>query len=379
VGESPGCCRFGPVSNVVLVHLPGSVSVVVLGGASRAWPAGRYRWRVSRPNVMTVLVPNQRIAAAVDGAAGLQAAIFRAGQHLTLSDAEALAAGAAEGKPADDAPMVAPHRPPARAIVADQHTWAELEPIFAAVPTLELIQTLSAGVEFLRGVPASIPVANASGAHGEATAELAMTLLLSLWRKILTFLRDQDGGRWEWDVRSKSLVGAQFLTVGAGDLAVELARRAEAFGARVTMTARTARPGVQSIADLPSLLPPADAVVLMVPLNPATRGMVDAGFLAAMKDGATLINVARGPVVDTAALLAELKAGRLMAGLDVTDPEPLPPGHPLWTAPGVLITPHVGGATPGVGGRAMAVAVAQLQMLARGERPTNLLPRQDLD
>jgi phosphoglycerate dehydrogenase-like enzyme len=116
----------------------------------------------------------------------------------------------------------------------------------------------------------------------------------------------------------------------------------------------------------------------MVPLNPATRGMVDAGFLAAMKDGATLINVARGPVVDTAALLAELKAGRLMAGLDVTDPEPLPPDHPLWDAPNLILTPHVGGFAVGAFGRIMRIMGEGMEALARGERPANLVPLSEL-
>ena len=108
-----------------------------------------------------------------------------------------------------------------------------------------------------------------------------------------------------------------------------------------------------------------------MPLTDATRGLVDAAFLARMKDGAVLVNAARGQVVDTDALLAELQAGRLLAGLDVTDPEPLPADHPLWEAPGLLLTPHVGGHTAGSGDRAWAVAREQLLMLARGERPTN--------
>ena len=111
--------------------------------------------------------------------------------------------------------------------------------------------------------------------------------------------------------------------------------------------------------------------MLVVPLTEATRGLVDAAFLARMKDGAALVNAARGAVVDTDALLAELQAGRLVAGLDVTDPEPLPADHPLWDAPGLLLTPHVGGHTDGSGERAWAVAREQLLMLARGERPTN--------
>jgi phosphoglycerate dehydrogenase-like enzyme len=129
---------------------------------------------------------------------------------------------------------------------------------------------------------------------------------------------------------------------------------------------------------LPGLLPGAHAVVVMTSLNPQTRGMVDSGFLAQLPDGAVLVNAARGQVVVTDDLLAELQSGRLRAALDVTDPEPLPPGHPLWRAPGLFLTPHVGAATAGMARRALTTAVAQLEQFARGERPTNLIDRADL-
>jgi phosphoglycerate dehydrogenase-like enzyme len=125
--------------------------------------------------------------------------------------------------------------------------------------------------------------------------------------------------------------------------------------------------------ELPRLLPEADVVVLIVPVTPQTRGMVDARFLAAMKDGALLVNAARGVVVDTDALLAELSSGRLRAALDVTDPEPLPEGHPLWSAPGVLITPHVAGDVPGTNERAAATVTAQLRRVLDGEPLANVV------
>jgi len=122
----------------------------------------------------------------------------------------------------------------------------------------------------------------------------------------------------------------------------------------------TARGLVHPFTELPALLPEADVVVLSTPLDETTRGLVDGAFLARMKDGALLVNVARGPVVDTKALLAELETGRLTAALDVTDPEPLPQGHPLWHAPGVLISPHVGGPTSAFLPRAKRLLVDQL-------------------
>jgi phosphoglycerate dehydrogenase-like enzyme len=130
---------------------------------------------------------------------------------------------------------------------------------------------------------------------------------------------------------------------------------------------------VHALADLPRLLPAADVVVLTTPLTDRTRGLAGPGFLAAMKDGALLVNVARGPVVDTKALLVETESGRLTAALDVTDPEPLPPGHPLWHAPGVLISPHVGGSTSAFLPRAKRLVRSQLVRFAQGEELANVV------
>jgi phosphoglycerate dehydrogenase-like enzyme len=137
--------------------------------------------------------------------------------------------------------------------------------------------------------------------------------------------------------------------------------------------ARSAREGVAAISELPRLLPYADVVIVVLPMTEETRGLVDATFLAAMKDGALLVNVARGPIVHTGALLAEVEAGRLRAALDVTDPEPLPPGHPLWNAPGVLISPHVGGNTSAFLPRAMRLVRAQLDRYVAGEPLANVV------
>jgi phosphoglycerate dehydrogenase-like enzyme len=127
--------------------------------------------------------------------------------------------------------------------------------------------------------------------------------------------------------------------------------------------------------ELPALLPDADVVVLITPLTAETRGLVDAAFLARMKDGALLVNVARGAVVDTDALTAEVRAGRLEAALDVTDPEPLPPEHPLWSLPGVLISPHVGGTSTAFEPRARRLIAEQLRRWAAGEPLDNEVPR----
>jgi phosphoglycerate dehydrogenase-like enzyme len=161
--------------------------------------------------------------------------------------------------------------------------------------------------------------------------------------------------------------------VGAGDIGRRIGRMLEGFDAELTYVARTARDGVRSTDELPQLLPQADVVVLVVPVTEETRGMVDAGFLAAMADGALLVNAARGVVVDHDALLAELTSGRLRAALDVTDPEPLPAGHPLWSAPGLLLTPHVAGAVPDTNDRAAAVVADQLRRVLDGAPLENVV------
>jgi phosphoglycerate dehydrogenase-like enzyme len=239
--------------------------------------------------------------------------------------------------------------------------------LFAALPHLRLVQLLSAGAEqFVGRLPEGVVLCNARGAHTPSTAEWAVTATLAAQRGIPGFVREQDAGRWSPSTQ-RSVVGAGVLVVGAGDIGRRIGRMLEGFDVDLTYVARTARDGVRSTDELPRLLPDADVVVLVVPVTPQTRGMVDAAFLAAMKDGALLVNAARGVVVDTDALLAELTAGRLRAALDVTDPEPLPAGHPLWSAPGLLLTPHVAGAVPDTNERAAAAVVDQLRRVLAGE------------
>ena len=163
------------------------------------------------------------------------------------------------------------------------------------------------------------------------------------------------------------------LIVGYGDIGRDVERRLEPFEVEVLRVARTARDGVHVLADLPDLLPRADVVILIIPGTSETRGLVDAGFLAAMKQGALLVNVGPGSVVVTADLVAALDSGRVRAALDVTDPEPLPAEHPLWPAPGVLITPHVGGATPAMWPRAYRLVREQLERFAAGEPVANVM------
>jgi phosphoglycerate dehydrogenase-like enzyme len=243
------------------------------------------------------------------------------------------------------------------------------------LPRLRLVQLLSAGAErFVGRLPEGVLLCNARGAHTPATAEWVMAAVLAAQRGIPFFVREQDAGRWSFTTE-RSLVGARVLIVGAGDIGRRIGRMLTGFDVELTYVARTARDDVRSTAELPDLLPHADVVVLLVPVTPETVGMVDAAFLAAMPDGALLVNAARGVVVDTDALLAELTRGRIRAALDVTDPEPLPEGHPLWSAPGLLLTPHVGGAVPNTDERATAAVIDQLTRVLAGQPLVNVVDR----
>jgi phosphoglycerate dehydrogenase-like enzyme len=241
------------------------------------------------------------------------------------------------------------------------------------LPAVRLVQLLTAGAESWVGrLPAHVALSDCRGAHGGATAEWVVAVLLAVYRELPGFVRDQDAARWDQHFTDE-LAGKRVLLVGAGDLAENTARRLAPFEVTTTLVGRRARDGVRGIDEVHDLLPDHDVAVLLVPLTDATRRLADARFLAAMPDGALLVNAARGPVVDTDALVRELRSGRLRAALDVTDPEPLPADHPLWTAPGLLLTPHVGGSVPGGMRRAFAVVAEQLAAVVRGEDPPNLV------
>ncbi|CAL9591857.1 Formate dehydrogenase, mitochondrial [Streptomyces sp. enrichment culture] len=247
--------------------------------------------------------------------------------------------------------------------------------------SVRVVQTLSAGTDHvepgLRHLPPGTRLCNARGVHEASTAELTLALILASLRGIPDFVRAQDKGEWRGGFRP-ALADRNVLIVGYGSIGAAIEDRLVPFElARVARVARsertTARGPVHPLTELPSLLPEADVVVLSTPLTEATRHLVDAGFLARMKDGALLVNVARGAVVDTKALLTELESGRITAALDVTDPEPLPAEHPLWRAPGVLISPHVGGPTSAFLPRAKRLLVDQLRRFLNQEELGNVI------
>ncbi|MFI6337160.1 2-hydroxyacid dehydrogenase [Streptomyces sp. NPDC050535] len=247
--------------------------------------------------------------------------------------------------------------------------------------SLRVVQTLSAGVDHvqpsLEVLPTGVQLCNARGVHEASTGELALALILASLRGIPDFVRAQDKGEWRSGFHP-ALADKSVLIVGYGSIGSAIEDRLTPFElarvARVARSARTTERGpVHALTDLPALLPEADIVILSTPLNDTTRGLVNADFLSRLKDGALLVNVARGPVVDTKALLAELESGRVTAALDVTDPEPLPAGHPLWHAPGVLISPHVGGPTSAFLPRAKRLLVAQLNRFVNREPLRNVV------
>lgn len=249
----------------------------------------------------------------------------------------------------------------------------DLSDLLPRMTSLRLLQTQTAGTEHVEPhLPAGVILCNARGVHDASTAELAVTLTLASLRGVPDFVRAQPDGAWLHEQRP-ALADRRVLVVGAGSIAGALRARLEPFECEVVLVGRTARAGVRSADELATLLPSADVVVLLVPLTEQTRYLVDADFLASMHDGALLVNVARGAVVDTDALVAETQSGRLLVALDVTDPEPLPPGHPLWTAPGVLISPHVGGATSAMAPRIRRLVHDQLRRYAAGESLANVV------
>ena len=253
-----------------------------------------------------------------------------------------------------------------------------LEAMLARMPNVRVIQSLSAGVDHLSGrIPAGVTLCDARGVHGAAVAEWILAVILASLRELPHFIHAQARHEWSAQRPTAELAGKRVLIVGAGDLGEQTASRLRAFDASPTLVGRHPRSengvAVHGTGELPGLLPDADIVVVVVPLTHETERMVDAAFLAAMPDGALLVNAARGRVLDTDALLTELEAGRLQAALDVTDPEPLPADHPLWDAPNLLLTPHVAGTVVGFPARAYALVRAQLGRLVRGEPLVNVV------
>jgi phosphoglycerate dehydrogenase-like enzyme len=255
-------------------------------------------------------------------------------------------------------------------------------------------QSLLAGVDWLLPiVPQSAKVCDAQGVHNIATAEWVITAILSALKYIPFYAGLQRAGDWvrrnEADemyrsihsaeapmmppVLGEELHGKTVMIVGYGSIGKSIEELLAPFGVNIIRVARNGRAGVEPVARLHALLPSADVVVLIVPLTPDTIGMIDATALRKMRKGALLINAARGPVVETGALVGALQSGCIRAVVDVTDPEPLPEGHALWRCPNLLITPHVAASSPMFMVRAFAFAALQLARYVRCEPLENVV------
>jgi phosphoglycerate dehydrogenase-like enzyme len=233
--------------------------------------------------------------------------------------------------------------------------------------SLKVIQSPNAGVDdVLKIRPEGVTLCNAAGVHDASTAELAVGLAIASRRGFAPFAIQQQAQHWQHE-RMPSLSDSKIAIIGFGNIGKTIMKMLSGFEVTVTPFSKSGRDGSLTFDHFDRLLPTFDVVILIVPLTDQTRHLMNAERLAAMKDGAALINVARGAVVDTEALIRELNSGRITAGLDVTDPEPLPDGHPLWSARNVIITPHVGGDSEAFTPRGRKLVEEQLARFAAGE------------
>ena len=243
----------------------------------------------------------------------------------------------------------------------------------AKMPNLKVLQMPNAGYDdALAYLRPGLTLCNATGVHDASTAELAVALALSMRRGIPDFVRNQDAENWNHQRRT-SLSDSKVGIVGFGSIGRQVAKNLSGFEVEVIGFSKSGKNGAKKIEELDSYLPSLDIVILILPLNDESRKLFDKERLSKMKNGALLINVARGPIVDTDALIAELNSGRIYAALDVTDPEPLPKGHPLWKAKNLLIVPHVGGNSTAFEPRCRKLVESQLELFVAGKPLNNVV------
>lgn len=275
-----------------------------------------------------------------------------------------------ETPPAEDVDVfIAPYMAPAEQIA-----------VVTEKPSVRLVQLLSAGADVaLPVVPEDVAIASARGVHDAATAELTVGLVLASQRGFDEFARAQAKGEWLPRHFRRGLADQRVLLLGYGSVGRAIAERLAPFEVSITAVASRARAGddlverVHSIDELADLVPEHDIVISVLPGSDSTAGILDDAVLTALPDGALVCNVGRGNALVTEAALGH--TGRLRFALDVTDPEPLPSDHPLWSEPGVIISPHTGGVTEAFRPRMVALLRRQLAVLAAGEEPENVVPR----
>jgi phosphoglycerate dehydrogenase-like enzyme len=259
---------------------------------------------------------------------------------------------------------------------------------------VRLILSLMAGTEWIPGVAGPhVTICNARGAHNISTAEWTVAAILAMLKYFPVYFDVQRTGQWKrrfdanahyvsmtGDARAlhpavmlEELTGKSVLLVGYGAIGQEIERMLAPFHVKLVSVARGARNGVHAVSELDSLLPQAEIVILILPSTAESHHLIGARQLARMRQGALLVNAARGPIVDTDALVEALHEGRIRAALDVTDPEPLPDGHPLWSCPNLLLTPHVAGSSPQFGFRSMRIAANELRRYIKGEPLRNVV------
>jgi phosphoglycerate dehydrogenase-like enzyme len=261
---------------------------------------------------------------------------------------------------------------------------------------VKLVLSMMAGTEWIPAtVGPHVTICNAHGAHNVSTAEWTLSAMLTMLKYFPLYMDIQRAGVWKrrfeasalyarmnGDAREmyppvlgEELSGKTVLLIGYGAIGKEIERMLTPFEVELLRVARRARsePKVYAVSELDDLLPKADVVVLILPATAESRGLIGKRQLALMRQGALLVNAARGPVVDTDALVEALRAGKIRAALDVTDPEPLPEGHPLWSCPNLLITPHVGASTPEFTPRALRTAADELRRYMKGEPLKNVV------
>ena len=270
-----------------------------------------------------------------------------------------------------------PPRPlgPGQFVVADFYR-SDLLDVIARLEDVRVVQTMSAGVERYAGrLPDGVILCDGAGIHDIAVADWVVMAILAMLRGLPAHVVHQREARWvrPGDEGMTDLDGKTVLVLGYGSIGRAVEARLLPFGAKIARVARRARDGVSSIERLPELLPAADVVVILLPLTPQTERFVDAEFLSRLEPGALLVNAARGRIVDTDALMQAIEQRGLRAALDVTDPEPLPDGHPLWTLEGVLVTPHIAGTVERAYERAWKLVASQLGRYLAGEPLVNVV------